>query len=121
MNKNTKNMFVWFILGLVVIVAIYQLINRSDHVHQLATSDFHNYVNEEFLHVNDDIPNNELDYFEGYLVIDNESIKGKFRELYIESIIENLDKKDIILTKKWKGDFKTSRDTNDDYKPAKKT
>ena len=115
MNKNTKNMFVWFILGLVVIVAIYQLINRSDHVHQLATSDFHNYVNNEIIRVNDEIRDNEFDYFEGYLVIDNEAIKGKFRENYLISTREDLEKKDIILTEKWKGDFKTSRDTNDDY------
>ena len=106
MNKNTKNMFVWFILGLVVIVAIYQLINRSDHVHQLATSDFHNFINDR------EIGN----YFDGYLLLDNEGIKGKFREVYIDSVRRDLRQKDVILPEKWKGDFKTSRDANDEYK-----
>ncbi len=99
-------MFVWFILGLVVIVAIYQLINRSDHVHQLATSDFHNYINDE----------DKVNYFDGYLVLDNESIKGKFLEVYKETVRKYLSRKDVILPEKWKGDFKTSRDVNDEYK-----
>ena len=103
-------MFVWFILGLVVIVAIYQLINRSDHVHQLATSDFHNYINVK---VND---NEKVNYFDGYLVLDNESIKGKFLEGYIKVVRSDLSTKNVLLPEKWKGDFKTSRDVNDEYK-----
>ena len=99
-------MFVWFILGLVVIVAIYQLINRSDHVHQLATSDFHNYINDT----------EKVNYFDGYLVLDNESIKGKFLEGYIHVVRSDLSGKNVILPEKWKGDFKTSRDVNDEYK-----
>ena len=102
-------MLVWFILGLVVIVAIYQLINRSDHVHQLATSDFHSFLKKA------DDPT-FVNYFEGYLTLDDESIEGKFREEYIESVKAILKEKDVILPqKKWKGDFKTSRDANDDY------
>ena len=95
-------MFVWFILGLVVIVAIYQLINRSDHVHQLATSDFHKFIKDGNL-------------FEGYLVLDNEWIEGKFHEAYIEDVKADLKKKEVILPEKWKGDFKTSRDAIDVY------
>ena len=105
-------MFVWFILGLVVIVAIYQLINRSDHVHQLATSDFHNYINV----TDTDTDNEKVNYFDGYLVLDNESIKGKFREAFIRDVRSDLSRKDVLLPEKWKGDFKTSRDVNDEYK-----
>ena len=96
-------MLVWFILGLVVIVAIYQLINRSDHVHQLATSDFHEFVLKE------------INYFEGYLNIDNEWIEGKFDASFIPEVRDILNEKDVMLPQKWKGDFRTSRDANDDY------
>ncbi len=103
MNKNTKNMFVWFILGLVVVVAIYQLINRSDQVHQLATSDFHRYITEK------------KNFFEGYLILDDEWIEGKFRENYVEKVREELENEKTVFPPKWKGEFKTSRDTNDEY------
>ena len=108
----------WFILGLVVIVAIYQLINRSDHVHQLATSDFHGYISQVFISKDDDSPPGN--YFEGYLTLDDEWIEGKFREEYLDTIIEELRKKEVMLPEKWKGDFKTSRDANDDYKIQEK-
>lgn len=103
-------MLVWFILGLVVIVAIYQLINRSDHVHQLATSDFHGFISSD-----DESTSPPVNYFEGYLMLDDEWIEGKFREEYLNSIKEILKEKGIMLPQKWKGDFKTSRDANDDY------
>ncbi|MCE2402038.1 ATP-dependent zinc metalloprotease FtsH [Candidatus Poribacteria bacterium] len=101
-------MFVWFILGLVVIVAIYQLINRSDQVHQLATSDFHNYITQE------------ANLFDGYLILDDEWITGKFAENYLPGIVRDMEEKAVVLPPKWSGEFKTSRDPNDDYKIQEK-
>ena len=103
MNKNTKNMFVWFILGLVVVVAIYQLINRSDLVIPLATSDFHDYIKR-----GDSL-------FDDYLILDDEWITGKFAENYLPEIERDMNEKEIVLPPKWAGEFKASRDTNDDY------
>lgn len=108
MNKNTKNMFVWFILGLVVVVAIYQLINRGDQVLQLATSDFHNYIKEGG------------SLFDDYLILDDEWIEGKFHESYLGKITAELEMKNVVLPPKWMGEFKASRDTNDDYKLQEK-
>lgn len=107
-NKNTKNMFVWFILGLVVVVAVYQLINRSDQVYQLATSDFHKYVKWK------------VNPFEGNLILDDEWITGKFNEVYLPTIIQELMSKGITLPHKWSGEFKASRDTSEDYKIQEK-
>ena len=108
MNKSTKNMFVWFILGLVVVVAIYQLVNRSDQVYELATSDFHNYIKQG------------KNFFESYLILDNEWVEGKFAQNYLPEIIQDLTLQDLTykeapLPQKWQGGFKASRDTNDDY------
>ena len=103
MNKSTKNMFVWFILGLVVVVAIYQLVNRSDQVYELATSDFHDYIRQD------------TNFFEGYLILDDEWVEGKFAESYRPGIIQDPKYKEAPFPLKWQGGFKASRDTNDDY------
>ncbi len=140
MNKNTKNMFVWFILGLVVVVAIYQLINRSDQVYELATSDFHRYIKQEE-------PEKSPSFFDGNLLLDDEWIEGKFSVAGISQVIDDFEKKveadlekkaeadlekrgiadfeekgivdyakkEIKFFKNWNGLFKTSRDTVEDY------
>ncbi len=97
MNKNTKNMFVWFILGLVVVVAIYQLINRSDQVCELAISDFDDFITSEAT-------------FDGYLVLDTESLEGKFYETQVPKIQANLKDKGVVVPPNWKGKFRVSRD-----------
>ncbi len=96
-------MLVWFILGLVVVVAIYQIINRSDQVYEMATSDFHSYI------AMDKNP------FEGYLILDDETVEGKFHEFFIPNIIKEHTTENMMFPDKWKGEFKTSRDTNEDY------
>ncbi len=108
MNKNTKNMFVWFILGLVVVVAIYQLINRGDLVIQLATSDFHNYIDPNYV-------KDKGNRFDGHLILDDEWIEGKFHENYLMEIRIELESPNMVVPEKWAGEFKASRDTNDDY------
>ncbi len=97
MNKNTKNMFVWFILGLVVVVAIYQLINRSDQVCELALSDFDDFITSEAT-------------FDGYLVLDTESLEGKFYEQQVPKIQSELEVKGVVVPPKWAGKFRVSRD-----------
>ncbi|RKU26740.1 cell division protein FtsH [Candidatus Poribacteria bacterium] len=94
-------MFVWFILGLVVVVAIYQLINRSDQVQELATSDFHNYIEQGSA------------LFDGYLILDDEWIEGKFSKDYLPTIKGELG---LENASNWNGAFKSSRDTSEDYK-----
>ncbi len=94
-------MFVWFILGLVVVVAIYQLINRSDQVQELATSDFHNYIEQGSA------------LFDGYLILDDEWIEGKFSKDYLPTIKEELG---LENASNWNGAFKSSRDISEDYK-----
>lgn len=101
MNKNTKNMFVWFILGLVVVVAIYQLINRSDQVCELAFSDFYNFMKSGTK-------------FEGYLVLDTESLEGKFFEQQVPQIQAKLQGKEVVIPQNWKGKFRVSRNPNHD-------
>ncbi len=96
-------MLVWFILGLVVVVAIYQIINRSDQVYEMATSDFHSYI------AMDKNP------FEGYLILDDETVEGKFHEFFIPNVIKEHTTENMMFPDKWKGEFKTSRDTNEDY------
>lgn len=98
MNKNTKNMFVWFILGLVVVVAIYQLINRSDQVCELAISDF------------DDFLKTKKVTFDGYLILDTESLEGKFYEQQVPEIQALLERKGVVVPPKWVGKFRVSRD-----------
>ena len=102
-------MLVWFILGLVVVVAIYQIINRSDQVYEMATSDFHFYI----LH--------EENPVEGYLLLDDEWVEGKFRDGVVPRIIadqRNLAEQtseNVMFPENWSGAFKTSRDTGEDY------
>ncbi|MCG9129753.1 ATP-dependent zinc metalloprotease FtsH [Candidatus Poribacteria bacterium] len=98
-------MFVWFILGLVVVVAIYQLINRSDQVQELATSDFHNYIQQGSV------------FFDGYLILDDEWIEGKFSKDYLDTIKEELG---LENASNWNGAFKASRDISEDYKIQEK-
>lgn len=98
-------MFVWFILGLVVVVAIYQLINRSDQVQELATSDFHNYIEEGSA------------LFDGYLILDDEWIEGKFNKDYLERIKGDLGLENVS---NWNGAFKASRDISEEYKIQEK-
>lgn len=118
MNKNTKNMFVWFILGLVVVVAIYQLINKKDQVHQLATSDFHSFIPGK---EGENKPFGTANLFEGYIILEDEWIKGKFRKDYVDSIKAYLESsKSVGLPQKWEGEFKASRDINDEYKIQEK-
>ena len=107
-NKNTKNMFVWFILGLVVVVTIYQIINRGDQVYEMPTSDFHNYISEEYIKSN----NNP---FEGYLILDDEWVEGKFHQQTLETLLASQTLENPIFPHKWNGAFKTSRDTSEDY------
>lgn len=110
MNKNTKNMLIWWvILASIVVVAIYQLINRRDQVYHLATSDFHEYIRRG--------PN----LFEGYLVLDEEWVEGKFYKAVVEEIQLELERRANIEAREtpfppnWNGDFKASRDPNDNY------
>ena len=100
-------MFVWFILGLVVVVAIYQLINRSDQVQELATSDLHNYIQQE----------SGSAFFDGYLILDDEWIEGKFNKDYLDTIKEDLGLENVS---NWNGAFKASRDIIEDYKIKEK-
>ena len=101
-------MFVWFILGLVVVVAIYQLINRGDLVIQLATSDFHNYIDPNYV-------KDKGNRFDAHLILDDEWIEGKFHESYLTEIRIELESPNMVVPEKWAGEFKASRDTNDDY------
>lgn len=96
-------MLVWFILGLVVVVAIYQIMNRSDHVYEMATSDFHYYITLE------------SSPFEGYLLIDDESVEGKFLDGYVPRIREEQTSENVMFPETWSGEFKTRRDTSEDY------
>ena len=110
MNKSTRSMVIWWvaIAGLVVL-GIYQLFNRRDPVYQLATSDFHQYIT--------DAPG----VFEGYLTLDEEWIKGRFYESAIDGVSDNIlqnvapPERDTHLPPNWKGEFRASRDTIDDY------
>ncbi len=114
MNKNTKNMFVWFILGLVVVVTIYQIINRGDQVYEMPTSDFHDYISKESID-KQGIP------FEGYLILDDEWVEGKFHKEKVNRLLEQQTLENPIYPhKRWNGTFKTSRDTSEDYKLQEK-
>ena len=67
MNKNTRSMVIWWlIIAGIVVFGIYQLFNRRDPVYQLATSDFHQYIKLG------------PDLFDGYLVLDEEWVEGRF-------------------------------------------
>ncbi len=107
MNKNTRNMLLWWVfLACLVIFAIFQLINRKDKVYPLTTSDFHKYIRSP-------------SPFEGNLILDEEWIEGKFNESVIPEVEHYLNQraleKDGAYTskvpEKWNGEFKTSRDS----------
>jgi cell division protease FtsH len=93
----------------IVVLGIYQLFNRRDPVYQLATSDFHQYI----------ISNPGV--FEGYLTLDEEWVEGRFHESAIDrvsaDILQNVapQERDTHLPPNWKGEFRASRDTIDDY------
>ncbi len=108
MNKNTRNMLLWWVfLGCLVIFAIFQLINRKDKVYPLTTSDFHKYIKED------------PSVFDGDLILDEESVEGKFHESVIPKVQQYLNQRaavsEEVLTpkvpEKWSGEFKTSRDS----------
>ena len=110
MNKNTRSMVIWWVVvaGLVVL-GIYQLFNRRDPVYQLATSDFHQYITRG------------PDLFDGYLVLDEEWIEGKFHESVLNDIRADViqsvrpEEQENPLPQKWQGEFRASRDAIDDY------
>ena len=88
----------WFILGLVIVVVIYQLINNSDQVCKLPIFDFYQYIDEETI-------------FDGYLVLDTEWVEGKFHSAQVDRLREDWSgHKEITVPPKWKGVFKVSRD-----------
>ena len=101
-------MFVWFILGLVVVVTIYQIINRGDQVYEMPTSDFHNYISEDYIE-------QKGNPFEGYIILDDEWVEGKFHESVIVNLLQDQTPQNPIYPHKWNGLFKTSRDTSEDY------
>jgi cell division protease FtsH len=99
----------WMIIAGIVIFGIYQLFNRRDPVYQLATSDFHQYIKLG------------PDLFDGYLVLDEEWVEGRFRVESLNQIraeiLENVppQEQEIHLPPKWEGEFRASRDVIDDY------
>lgn len=102
-------MFVWFILGLVVVVTIYQIINRGDQIYEMPTSEFHNIISKEYIDKNGNP-------FEGYLILDDEWVEGKFHKEQVEDRVQRQSLENPIYPhKKWNGTFKTSRDTSEDY------
>ena len=110
MNKNTRSMVIWWmIIAGIVVFGIYQLFNRRDPVYQLATSDFHQYIKLG------------PDLFDGYLVLDEEWVEGRFRVESLNQIraeiLENVppQEQEIHLPPKWEGEFRASRDVIDDY------
>lgn len=101
-------MFVWFILGLVVVVTIYQIINRGDQLYEMPTSDFHRIISKENIE-------GKGNPFEGYLTLDDEWIEGKFHQEEVKDRVQQQSLENPIFPRNWKGDFKTSRDTSEDY------
>lgn len=90
----------WFILGLVIVVVIYQLINSSDQVCKLPIFDFYQHIAEETA-------------FDGYLVLDTEWVEGKFHSEQVDRLRAEWEgHKEIKVPPKWKGAFKVSRDPN---------
>ena len=110
MNKNTRSMVIWWlIIAGIVVFGIYQLFNRRDPVYQLATSDFHQYIKHG------------PDLFEGYLVLDEEWVEGRFRPESLNQIRAEIlrsvppQEQETHLPPKWEGEFRASRDAIDDY------
>ena len=110
MNKNTRSMVIWWmIIAGIVVFGIYQLFNRRDPVYQLATSDFHQYIKLG------------PDLFDGYLVLDEEWVEGRFHAESLNQvraeILKNVppQEQETHLPPKWEGEFRASRDAIDDY------
>ena len=110
MNKNTRSMVIWWmIIAGIVVFGIYQLFNRRDPVYQLATSDFHQYIKLG------------PDLFDGYLVLDEEWVEGRFHAESLNQIraeiLKNIppQEQETHLPPKWEGEFRASRDAIDDY------
>ena len=110
MNKNTRSMVIWWlIIAGIVVFGIYQLFNRRDPVYQLATSDFHQYIKLG------------PDLFDGYLVLDEEWVEGRFHAESMNQvrteILKNVppQEQETHLPPKWEGEFRASRDVIDDY------
>ena len=76
---------------------------------QLATSDFHQYIKHG------------PDLFEGYLVLDEEWVEGRFRPESLNQIRAEIlrsvppQEQETHLPPKWEGEFRASRDAIDDY------
>ena len=141
MNKTKKNMvFWWVVLAGVASLAIFQLINSKEQVYTLETSTFHEYIEESPSYFLGGLLLDE-EWVEGtfhpeYIV----QIRGDLeaRERAREKIAEagtpakdrksepdeepkdDSDEKQqepnlTGITDEWKGDFKVSRDKNEDY------
>ena len=99
----------WLIIAGIVVFGIYQLFNRRDPVYQLATSDFHQYIKRgPYL-------------FDGYLLLDQEWIEGRFRAESVSQIRSDilsavpLEEQETHFPPNWEGEFRASRDAIDDY------
>lgn len=110
MNKSTRSMVIWWVVvGGLVVLGIYQLFNRRDPVYQLATSDFHQYIKRG------------PDLFEGYLVLDEEWVEGQFNPNRLHEIGPDIlksvpfEEQETHLPPEWQGEFRSSRDSIDDY------
>ena len=99
----------WMIIAGIVVFGIYQLFNRRDPVYQLATSDFHQYIKLG------------PDLFDGYLVLDEEWVEGRFHAESLNQIRAEIlrsvppQEQETHLPPKWEGEFRASRDAIDDY------
>ena len=110
MNKNTRSMVIWWlIIAGIVVFGIYQLFNRRDPVYQLATSDFHQYIKLG------------PDLFEGYLLLDQEWVEGRFHAESVNQIRDEIlirlppEEQETHFPPNWEGEFRASRDALDDY------
>ena len=99
----------WLIIAGIVVFGIYQLFNRRDPVYQLATSDFHRYIKLG------------PDLFNGYLLLDQEWIEGRFHAESLPQIRTEilrevpLEEQETHFPTNWEGEFRASRDALDEY------
>jgi cell division protease FtsH len=99
----------WMIIAGIVVFGIYQLFNRRDPVYQLATSNFHQYIKLG------------PDLFDGYLVLDEEWVEGRFHAESLNQIRAEIlrsvppQEQETHLPPNWEGEFRASRDAIDDY------